>query len=192
MTTEFQQKRGLNFRKFTLTSDKIIVETRTLRKNDKYEIRLDRIGLETHYQSDNTIAGKIFFWFCIAIVVGSVFGIFFSTGKDFNISIFNAVLWTLIACFVYFKPHQDDIYLVGGQANLVFYREIPNEKSVLAFIEKVKEHVRIYLKEKYTVFDSTTVEQDYYNRINWLRDSEIINYSEYVEYKTQFETQKLL
>jgi len=192
MKTEFQQKRRLNFRKFTLTSDKIIVETRTLRKNDKYEIKLDRVGLETHYQSDNTIAGKIFFGICIALVVGSIFGIIYSTGKDINIWIFNAVLWTFMACFAYFKPHQDDIYLVGGQTNLVFYRDIPNEKNVIEFIDKVKVHVKIYLKEKYTIFDSTTVEQDFYNKINWLRDREIISYSEYVEYKTQFDTQKLL
>jgi hypothetical protein len=192
MTTEFQQKRGLNFRKFTLTSDKILVETRTLRKNHKYEIKLDRIGLDIHYQSDNTIAGKIFFGICIALVVGSVFSVFFTTGKDTNISIINAVLWTLMACFAYFKPHQDDIFLVGGQTNLVFYRDIPNEKVVLEFIDKVKENVKIYLKEKYTIFDSTTGEQDFYSRINWLRDREIISYSEYVEYKTQFDTQKLL
>jgi hypothetical protein len=192
MTTEFQQKRGLNFRKFTLTSDKIIIETRTLRKNDKYEIKLDRVGLDTHYQSDNTISGKIFLGVCIALVVGSFFGIFYSKGNDINTWIFNAVLWTLIACLAYFKPHQDDIYLVGGQTNLVFYRDIPNEKNVIDFINKVRERVKIYLKEKYTAFDNTTVEQDFYNRINWLRDSEIISYSEYVEYKTQFDTQKLL
>jgi hypothetical protein len=192
MTTEFQQKRGLNFRKFTLTSDRIIIETRTLTKNDKYEIKLDRVGLDTHYQSDNTIAGKIFLGVCIVLVVGSFFGIFYSKGNDINTWIFNAVLWTLIACFVYFKPHQDDIFLVGGQTNLVFYRDVPNEKNVIDFINKVKERVKIYLKEKYTAFDNTTVEQDFYNRINWLRDSEIISYSEYVEYKTQFDTQKLL
>jgi hypothetical protein len=192
MTTEFQQKRGLNFRKFTLTSDKILVETRTLRKNHKYEIKLDRIGLDIHYQSDNTIAGKIFFGICITLVIGSVFGIFLTTGKDTNISIINAVLWTLMACFAYFKPHQDDIFLVGGQTNLVFYRDIPNEKNVLEFIDRVKENVKIYLKEKYTIFDSTTVEQDFYGRINWLRDREIISYSEYVEYKTRFDNQKLL
>ncbi len=192
MTTEFQQKRGLNFRKFTLTYDKIIVETRTLRKNDKYEIKLDRIGLDTHYQSDNTIAGKMFFGICIALVVGSIFGIIYNTGKDVDTWILNAILWTLMACFAYFKPHQDDIYLVGGQTNLVFYRDIPNEKAVLKFIDSVKIQVKDYLKEKYTVFDSTTPEQDFYSRINWLRDREVISYSEYIEYKTNYDTQKLL
>jgi hypothetical protein len=192
MTTELEQKKGVNVRKFLLTPDKIIVETKTLRKNSKYEVKLERLGLDLHYQSDSTIAGKIFFGLCIALVIGSIFGIFYSTGKDINTWIFNAVLWTLIACFAYFKPHQDDVYLVGGQTNLVFYRNIPDEKVVLEFIDKIKEHVKSYLKEKHTIFDSTTLEQDYYNRINWLRDREIISYSEYIEYKTHFDTQRLL
>ncbi len=129
---------------------------------------------------------------CIAIAIGSAFGVFYTDGKDRVTSIICAVLSTSLACFAYFKPHQDDIYLVGGQSNLVFYRDIPNEEVVLEFIDKVKENVKIYLKEKYTMFDSTTVDQDYYVRINWLRDREIINHSEYFEYKMQFDTQKLL
>jgi hypothetical protein len=192
MTKEFQQKRWPNFRKYTLISDRIIVETRTLRKIDKYEVKLDRVGLDTHYQSDNTIAGKIFLAFCVVLVIASIFGYFFSSGKDSDIWIFNALLFVLMGCFAYFKKHQDDIYLVGGQSNLVFYRDIPNEKAVLEFIDKVKEQVKYYMKEKYTIFDSTTTEHDFYSRINWLRDREIISYSEYVEYKTKFDTQKLL
>lgn len=168
------------------------MEHRTLRKNDKYEVKLDRLGFDIHYQSDNTFAGRIFFGICIVLVVGSVIGVFFTTGTDSNTWIGNAVIWTLIASFAYFKPHQDDIFLVGGEVNLVFYREIPNEKRVLEFIESVHECRKIYLKEKYSIFDSTTTEQDYYGRINWLRDREIISYSEYVEYKTQFDIQKLL
>jgi hypothetical protein len=82
--------------------------------------------------------------------------------------------------------------LVGGQTNLVFYRDIPNEKEVLEFIEKVKDQVRRHLKEKYTSFDNITDEKDFYNRINWLRDREVISDTEHLEYKTRFDRQKLL
>ena len=192
MTEEFQQKSWSNFRKYTLISDRIIVETKTLRKIDKYEVKLDRVGLDTYYQSDNTIAGKIFLAVCVVLVIASIVGYFLSNEKDSGIWIFNAILWLLMGCFAYFKKHQDDIYLVGGQNNLVFYRDIPNEKAVLEFIDKVKEQAKKYMKAKYTIFDSTTVEQDFYSRINWLRDREIISYSEYADYKSNFETQKLL
>jgi len=192
MNEEFLQKRGLNFRRFVLTSDKITVETKTISKINKFEVRLDNIGLDIHYQADNTTVGKILFGVCVALTLGSIIGIIFNNDKDGNVWIVNAVTWGLIGCFAYFRQHQDDIYIVGGQTNLVFYRDIPNEKIVLEFIEKVKEQVKSYLKGKYTVFDSTTEDQDFYSRINWLRDREIISHSEYVDYKTNFEIQKLL
>lgn len=126
MSIEFQQKKGLNFRKFVLTSDKIIVERRTFRKNEKYEVKLDKLGLDIHYQADNNIAGKIFLGVCLVLTIGSVFGIFLSTGKDITTWIVNAVLWTVMSFIAYIKPHDDDIFLVGGQINLVFYRDVPN------------------------------------------------------------------
>lgn len=192
MSIEFQQKKGLNFRKFILTSDKIIVERRTFRKNEKYEVKLDKLGLDIHYQADNNIAGKIFLGVCLVLTIGSVFGIFLSTGKDITTWIVNAVLWTVMSFIAYIKPHDDDLFLVGGQINLVFYRDVPNEKDVVAFIEKIKQHVKIYMLEKYTVFDSMTKDFDYYNRLHWLRDLEIISQSEYTEYKKAFDLQKLL
>ncbi len=62
---EFIQKRGLNCRKFILTNDKIIIETTTYRKIDKYEVKLERLGFDIHYQSDNTLPGKILFMFVL-------------------------------------------------------------------------------------------------------------------------------
>ena len=188
--TEFQQIRWPNSRRHILFSDRIIVEIKTLRKLDKYEVKLDRLGLDIHYQSDNTIVGKIFVVVCVLIVVASLFGIYLSKDKD--VWIFNAILFGFLGCFGYFKHHQDDIFLVGGNTNLVFYRDIPSEKDVLEFIEKVKDQEKRYLKEKFTVFDNTTEEKDFFNRINWLRDREIISHTEYLEYKTKFDTLRLL
>ena len=121
-----------------------------------------------------------------------IFGSIYSTGKDVKTCSIGAGMWSLIACFAYFKPHKDDIYLVNGEYNLVFYRDIPNEKAVIEFIDGVKDQVKAYMKKKYTVFDSTTSDQDFYRRLNWLRDTEIISFSEYDEIKTNYDTQKLL
>lgn len=54
MRTEFSQQRGMNSRKFVLTSNKMIVETKTIRKIEKFEVKLDRLGLDIHYQADDT------------------------------------------------------------------------------------------------------------------------------------------
>lgn len=188
----FEQKRLVGYRRFNLTSDKITVETRNWSKTDKYEIKLDRLGLDIHYQSDNTIAGMIFFGFCIALLVAITVVHLWVEPMDLGILIFNYGLWSFLAMFAYLKPHADDIYLVGGQTNLVFYRNIPNEQAVLSFIEQIRTSIKAYLKKKYTVFDDTTIEQDFYARIAWLRDREVITNNEYSELKHSFDTQKLL
>jgi hypothetical protein len=188
--TEFSQIRWPNSRKHILLSDKIVVEIKTLSKIDKYEVRLDRLGFDIHYQSDNTAVGKIFFVVCLIIVIASIVAIFLS--KEREAWIFNSILFGFLALFGYFKHHQDDIYLVGGTTNLVFYRNIPNEQEVLKFIEKVKDQEKTYLKEKYTAFDYTTDEKEFYNRLNWLRDRAVISQTEYTEYKNRFETHNLL
>lgn len=192
MTIEFQQKKGLNVRKFTLSSDKITIETKTIRKISRYDVKLDNVGLDTHYQADNTIVGKIFVVVCFALVIGSTVGIFVSQGRESVNYIINAALFLLLACFGYFKQHQDDIYLVGGQTNLVFFRNVPNEKIVLEFIEQVKQQVKDYLIEKYAFWDNSTLEQDYYNCLNWLLHRGVISHNQYAEYIDNFETQKLL
>ena len=61
MIKEFTQKRGFNSRKFYLYPDKVIIESKTLRKIEKYEIKIDSIGFDTFYEADNTLVGKIAF-----------------------------------------------------------------------------------------------------------------------------------
>lgn len=191
MKVEFSQIKGINKRKFVLYTDRIVVETTTIRKIDKYEVKLDQLGLNIHCQSDNTLPSKIVFVCCLILLLGSIIGIIFSTGQDKVPWIVNSILWSLIACFTYFKKPQNDICLVGGRINLVFFQNIPNETEVFEFIEKVKAQIKFYLKEKYTVFDNTTDERDFYGRLNWLLDREVISQSEFLEIKKKFELQKL-
>jgi hypothetical protein len=115
MKTELLQKKGLNSRKFILHSEKISIETKTLQKINKYEVRLDSVGLDIHYQSDNTLPGKIFFIICSVIIVGSIVGFFLTDVKEANGWIFNIVSWSIVACIAYCYPHQDDICLVGAR-----------------------------------------------------------------------------
>jgi len=189
---DFKQIRGSNFRKFKLTPSKIIIETRSSRKNIKYEVKLDRLGFDIFYQSDNTTPGIIMFGICIAIIIGATIEHFTSGTLDTP-----GLIVTWISCcgfclLNYLKQHQDDIYLTGGEVNLVFYRNKPNEETVLNFIEEVKKQTKLFLKEKYTVFDDTTTEHDFYNRMIWLREHEIIDQNEYITYINEFEIQKLL
>ena len=60
MTIEFVQKKRFGFRKHTLTNDKIIVESKSPKKNTKYEVKLNRLGFNIHYQADSTLPLKLY------------------------------------------------------------------------------------------------------------------------------------
>lgn len=189
---EFIQKRGLNCRKFILTNDKIIIETTTYRKIDKYEVKLDRLGFDIHYQSDNTLPGKILFVFTLIWFVGSILSIIFAGKENTGFWIFSAIGSAFFSAFNFFRQHQDDIFLVGGGTNIVFYRDIPNERLVLEFIDHVNLKHRHLLKEKYTPVENYTNEDDYIQTLNWLFDRGAISNEELNEYQTKFRTYKLL
>ncbi len=193
MKVVFEQKKGLGLRRYTLYSDKILIETKTIRKNQKYELRLDKIGRNIHYQSDSTIIGKIFFYICLAIPI-ILWTIHFIRPEqaEKGAAIANTVIWWTLALINILKKHEDDIYLVGGENNLVFFRTIPNEESVLKFIHQVIATSRTYLRNKYGVVNANIPEDLFLGRLNWLKDEEIISENEFFELKDEYNVKKVL
>lgn len=193
MAIEFIQVRTWQTqRKFTLLRDRILVESTTWRKFNKFEIRLENLGFEIQYQADNTTYWKIALRILIATMVFSFFGVLGAYGDHPFQWISAMAIGFVLTTWVYFRPYQDDLFLTGGQTNLVFFRNAPSETAVFDFIEKIKDNYKSLLKEKYTTFTRDTPESDYYARLSWLLENGIISSSEHTEYKVTFDIQKLL
>ncbi len=189
---EFIQKRGTNYRKFLLYNDRVIVELKTLKKINKYEIRLEDLGFNKLYQADNTKPGKItsgiFFLIPFIVLIVSIV----KHDIDIFFLVYISVMFFILAALIYFKQGQDDIYLTGGKQNLVFYRMIPNEPVVLKFIDEVILTTKEYLKDKYARFDDYTLEQSYINGLIYLKNQEIITSQEFQEFIDDYKTSRLL
>jgi hypothetical protein len=188
---EFTQKRGLNFRKFCLYQNKITVETKTIRKIEKYEVRIENLGLETLYQADNVLIGKIWFYICLVAPI-LVYILQFFPGQDLpttNLVMLHIGFW-FFALLNYLKQHQDDIILKGSN-NLAFYRNIPNEQSVLKFIELVKLTTKQRLKLKYFKIDNYTDENELKQTMNWLLEQDIISNTEYKDVLSEYKLKNI-
>jgi len=194
MIRELEQKQGIfNSRKFILYSDRVHIETKSIRTNDSYEVKMEQIGYDKHYQSDSTIIGKIAHYIFIAIPIIVWIDYYFNpTDKKYGDCLFFTVIFWFIALLGYLKKNKDDIFLVGGEKNLVFYRAIPNEQEVLDFIETVVATSKKYIKQKYTLIDSNIPEELFMNRIYWLKEKEIITESELFVLKEEYNIQKLV
>ena len=192
MKSKFIQKRGIGYRKFFLYEDKIVIESRDLRKINRYEIPIEQLGFDLQYQADNVIASKIVLAILILISVASFVSYFFiDAPKDKNISILNSVLFFLISLFAYLKPHSDDVYLVGGQKSLMFYRNRPNEESVLEFINKIIDTGKSHIRANYLKFDEYTERDEYFARVEWYKRKKVISEDEMNEFKHEFSMKKL-
>lgn len=187
---EFIQKKGFSLRKFTLTDNKITVETKTMARNNRYDVKIDMLGTDLHYQSDSR-KGKIVIMILTGLgLLGMVIG-YFTGNVDGNQLMTFAFMSVIIIIILVSLKHNDDIFLVGGQKNLVFYRNKPSEDKVVEFIEAIKDARKDYFKKSFSSFDKTTTEEEYYGRLQWLKRQEMITADEYDELKHIFDIQKL-
>lgn len=192
MIAALEQKRGFNYRRHTLYEDKVLVEMRSIRKIDRYEIRIDKLGFQTQYQADNTLPGKIFLAVCVVIPTALIIVELAMHNIGLRNLMVNCLCWFGLALFSLLKQHQDDIYLVGGDKNLVFYRNIPSEEKVLDFIALINRTTKEYIKNKYLTFDPATSDEEYWARLNWLKETELITEEEFEDYKIDLEIKRLL
>lgn len=192
MENILEQKKGFGRRKFTLTDDRIIIETKESQKSIKFEVKLDQIGYDIYYQSESSGAAKFLICFC-AFLLFIFWGSFFF---DDNRNLLGTIIFTILILFVMFLPflikRKDDVYLTGGEQNLVFYRTVPNEEHVLSYVNAIIVASKQYLRKKYARVDIYVPEEVFLHRLSWLLEKEIISREEIEELKSDYRTKKLL
>jgi len=187
----FEQKKRGNLRKYILYSDKILVETDNTSKNQKYEVKLDKLGRNIFYQSDSMASAKGGLYFSIACPI-FIWIIYFSATLPIGVPIIVTFACLITVLAILLRKREDDIYLTGGQSNLVFFRAIPSEESVLDFIHKVINASKAYLRNKYGIIDTNIPEDVFLSRLNWLKEEEIISEKEFYELKDEYKIKKII
>ena len=192
VVAEFEQKKRLSRRKYVLHEDRIALEIKIPQTTSKYEIDIMDLGENLHFHFENTKGGFIIIGCLFLIPV--VLTILMLVQHSFN---GGQVAAAWFCCFTlvflaYIKEHEDDIYLTGGKKNISFFRDIPSELKVLEFTEIIKSTRKECLKNNYLTFDNDTDEEDYYQRLKWLKDQKILNDEEYENAKIDFEIKRLI
>ena len=72
------------------------------------------------------------------------------------------------------------------------YHSIPTEEKVLSFIELIKTTKKEMFKKEYLAFDSDTDEDEYTDRLNWLKEQKLLTQEDYDNAKIDFEIKRLL
>lgn len=93
---------------------------------------------------------------------------------EIRLVLINCLIWWGLALYNFLTLHNDDIFITGGHQNLAFYRTIPNEETVLEFVEKIISTSKKYLKEKYTKVELSMSEEAFFSQLRWLQEREVI------------------
>ncbi len=195
MDTVLEQKRGFNLRRHTLFDDHILVETKTLQKSERYEVKLETIGWEKFYKSEPTLPAKILFGICAAIPLVLTALILLGIEKyEQGTFLVNWVIWPIFAVLLFarVKNPPDDVYLTGGQRSLLFYRAVPTEPEVTRFMDGVIARSKQYVKEKYAKANPDIPKDVYFGRLQWMKEKEVISESEYQALKIEYDGMRLM
>lgn len=187
MIKKLTQKNGFFVSKtFTLNESKLIISEKTYSKRRQWEIPLDRIGYDKYYEAENTFVGKIATLVCFIIPLFTIHPYIKGELEIQPVFIIFGCFWFLVLMAV-LRVNQDDIILIGGQVNVSFYRNKPNEEAVSNFIDEIVTASKEYIKKEYLKFEDYSSKEEYLNLLKNLKSRNILSNSEYSLLKEEAE-----
>ena len=189
---EFRQKKGNKYRNFILYQDRISVDTKTSKESSRYNVKLSDVGTDLHYHAAHTSKLPIAIFCGIILSLIATILIMDEKHKDTVVAVFMSFILIIVAIIAYLREIIDDVYLVGGSKNLLFYRNVPDEQSVIEFIDEIKRTQKQLFKARYITYTSHTSTEEYEARLQWLKSIDAISDDEYSELLHDFEISKLI
>jgi len=192
MTEILKQKTFFSSREFVLTDQELSVKNYSLKERKEFTIKLETLGQERFYQSDPPTIKNIIATICGLIPIAITFAYFFATEPpDRPTTILNIILWIPIAVILSLSKGKNDVHIVGGENTATFFRDVPDTKTVDAFVQKVIEKSKDSIYRKYAKVDTDLPEEQQMSTFHWLYSRDIISEVEYERLKQEYKTKKI-
>lgn len=107
----------------------------------------------------------------------------FTDGKtDYKLAwlfLFFCFMWGTVLSWTIQKYFTAHYFLTGGNKTLEFFIDSPDNKQVLAFIDKIRERTKFKIKIEYTTFDPDLTFDDQLKNLKYLKANDIITVDEF-------------
>lgn len=187
-----RQRKGFEYRAYTLTpeADFVEVEFTTIKDKYRYKIHLTEVGNEILYQADNLLVGKILMAFTTLAAISSAAYYFLANPAEPGFYIATSIICGVISIIGIFVPNVDDLVITNGTKNITLFRNKPNQEQVLEFANSLIKKANDKKKEMMINFD---LNEDQFNaNINWLHSMKMIDKTELAQLQEDFSLKKLL
>jgi len=190
------QKQGSRKNEFELKENTLFIKTKSMGERKEWSVDLEYIGEERVYKTFSRlgprIIGVIFFLVSIISVVGIFLEKDWSSGDNIGALIFGVVLFGGLGLLAFFAPMRNELYLVGGAAQVMFLLNSPSKEEMEKFIEEIIRRSRKVLLDKYGKIDIDLPEETQMNNLYWLKNRGIISDEEYEELKQEYKQGRLM
>jgi hypothetical protein len=190
------QKQGSRRNEFQLEGNTLHIKTKSMGETKEWSVDVEYIGEERFYKTNSRlgprIIGIVFFLISIISVVGFFMEKNLSNGDNIGGLILGVVLFGGLGLLTFFAPMRNELYLVGGSAQVMFLLDSPSKEEMENFIREIIKRSRKVLLEKYGTIDVDLPEETQFNNFYWLKNRGLITNTEYDELKQEYRSRRLM
>jgi hypothetical protein len=169
------QQQGFRYKSFELREEDVFILDRTFRRELEYAVDYLDLGARTYVRTDTR--QRLWQWISAGVALVALTGGIVSAGYGGGVWIWMVLLagalgmWTLLQLTR--APRL--VYLAGGQHELEFLADAPNEAAVREFLEALREKVQEAYRSKFLADADELPKEDRKSRIEWLHEMKMIS-----------------
>ncbi len=138
------------------------------------------------------IIGVIFF----AIMLIAVYGFFSEENTSESGNVVGLIIGVIfgggVGLLAFLSPMRNELHLVGGSAQVMFFLNSPSKVEMENFIEEIIKRNHSLLLEKYGKIDPDLPEEIQMSNLYWLKNRCLISEEEYENLKQEYKTRRLM
>ncbi len=190
------QKQGSRKNEFELNGNTLHIKTKSMGETKEWSVDVEYIGEERYYKTYSRlgprIVGSLFFLVSLVSVVGFFMEKDWSNGDNIGALILGVFLFGGLGLLAFLAPVRNELYLVGGSAQVMFLLNSPSKEEMENFIQEIIKRSKKTLLEKYGKIDIDLPEETQFNNLYWLKNRGLLSEEEYEELKEEYKVRKLM
>ena len=191
-----RQRYLLATKTFQLLDNKVTIKEKSMFDETEWDARYEDLGLDiVKIKNREGISNFVLFGGLLAISILITYKTFTDGKTDFILALIflsSCFVWGGIIMWSIQKYITAHYILTGGNKRLEFFINSPDNKQVLAFIDKIREQTKAKMKTEYTIFDPDLTFEDQLNNLKYLKAKDIISVDEFETIREELRGQHLI
>lgn len=174
------QQNGFHSRAFVLREDDVYVHTKDFQQEREYSVDYLDLGLQFYRKSEHKhrlwkwLAAATFGLCSVALFLTGIGAFTLSGDLLFILASLSGAVWLSTSL----KQSPTILYLLGGEEQLSFLNDEPNEDDLHDFLEELTDKIKDAYQDRYLNEKSDVPKDERRSRIQWLHQMKVLTRTE--------------